>query len=155
MNRRRDTRTLDLLAWEPASVVAAYADDVAGKGALDNRIARLVSRALRDAKDDHGLSRDQVAELMSGYLQREISAAQLNHWASEANDDRRIPLDAFAALIHATGADQLLGFLPNLFGFVAVPARYADLIELHEIEEHERQVAARKAAVQSKMRAAR
>lgn len=155
MARARDDRTLDLLAWEPTPVVAAYADDVAGRGPLENKIARLVSRALRDAKDDHGLSRDAVAAGMSAYLGRDVTAAHLNHWASEANDDRRIPLDAFAALIHATGANELLGFLPGLFGFVAVPARYADLIALHEIEEHEREISARKAALQSKWRAAR
>lgn len=152
---RRDDKTLDLLAWEPTPVVAAYADDVAGRGPLENKIARLVSRALRDAKDDHGLSRDAVANTMSAYLHREVSTAQLNHWSSEANDDRRIPLDAFAALIHATGANELLGFLPALFGFVAVPARYADLIEIHEIEEHEKAISARKTALQSKWRAGR
>ena len=155
MARARDSQTLDLLAWQPAPVVAAYADDVAGKGALENKIARLVSRALRDAKDDHGLSRDAVAATMSAYLAREVSAAHLNHWASEANDDRRIPLDAFAALIHATGANELLGFLPKLFGFVAVPEQYAEIIELHEIEQHETEILARKAALQSKLRARR
>lgn len=151
----RDRATLDLLAWEPPQVAAGYADDVAGKGPLDNKIARLVSRALRDAKDDHGLGRQQVAELMSAYLGRTVTADMLNHWSSEANEDRRIPLDAFAGLIHATGADDLLGFLPSLFGFVAVKERYAALIELHELEEQETRLASRKAALQGQMRARR
>ena len=152
MPRRRDPLTLDLLAWRPEPVVAAYGDDVAGKGALENRIARLVSRALRDAKDERDLSREDVARLMSDYLGRKIAKATLDKWASEAGEDRIIPLDAFAALIDATEARELLGFLPGLFGLVAVPARYADLIELHEIEQHEREIAARKASLQSKMR---
>lgn len=152
---RRDHGTLDLLSWEAPEIAANYAPDVAGKGPIENRIARVVSRALRDAKDEKGLKREDVAETMSAWLHRQISVAQLDQWSSEANDDRRIPLDAFAALIHATGADELLGFLPGLFGHVAVPERYALIIELHETEEHERLVAARKAALQSKLRAGR
>ena len=151
----RDRGTLDLLAWEPPQVAAGYADDVAGKGALENKIARLVSRALRDAKDDLDVSRQQVADSMSAYLGRGVTVDMLNHWSSEANEDRRIPLDAFAALIHATGADELLGFLPGLFGYVAVKERYAALIELHELEEQENRLAARKAALQGQMRARR
>ena len=41
------------------------------------------------------------------------------------------------------------------FGLVVVDARYADLIELHLIEEHERDVAARKASLEAKWRARR
>lgn len=152
---RRDTQTGDLLSWTPAPVAVGYAPDVAGRGALGNQVARLVSRALRDARDDRNLSRSAVAEAMAEYLGRSVTAAMLDQWSSEANDDRRIPLDAFAALIHATGAHELLGFLPELFGFVAMPARYAAVIELHELEEQEKRLAAHKAALQTKLRASR
>ncbi|WP_020179682.1 hypothetical protein [Methylopila sp. M107] len=152
---RRDQRTLDLLSWEAPDFAAAYPETVAGRGPIDNKIARLVSQALRDAKDERDLGRTAIAEVMSAYLGRTISSGMLDKWASEASDEHRIPLDAFAALIHATGVDALLGFLPGLFKYVAVPERYAHLIELYEIEEHEKEVAARKAALQSKMRAGR
>ncbi len=36
---RRDDRTLDLLSWEPPAVSVGYAEDVAGRGPLENRIA--------------------------------------------------------------------------------------------------------------------
>ncbi len=56
------------------------------------------------------------------------------------------------ALIQATGQHDLLAFIPSLFGFAVLPNRFVDLIELHQIEEHEREVQALKAALQAKVR---
>jgi hypothetical protein len=154
MSRRRDPLTQDLFSWEPPKVTVGLAAEATGRGALDNQIARLVSRALRDAKDG-GLSRADVAQRMSDTLERPISEASLHKWASEASEEHRIPLDAFLSLIEVTGCHGLLGFVAERFGFVVVDARYADLIELHLIEEHERDVAARKASLEAKWRARR
>lgn len=154
MSRRRDPYTKDLYAWEAEPVAIGYGDDVAGRGPLANRIARLVGRALRDAKDA-GQCRNDVARGMAEHLGRPIPAGSLDKWASEASEEHRIPLDAFIALIHATGQHDLLAFIPGLFGFAVVPNRFVDLIELHQIEEHEREVQARKAALQAKVRGRR
>lgn len=155
MTRQRDQHTGDLFAWEPPKVAVGYAPDVAGRGRLDNRIARLIGRALRDARDEHGHSRTVVARRMSAYLDRTISEAMLNKWAAEASDDHRIPLDAFIALIEATDAEGLLGFVPELFGFAVVPDRYASLIEVHLWEEREREAGRRKQAAEARWRATR
>ena len=154
MTRRRDILTADLFAWEPPQVTAGYSEDVAGRGALDNRIARSVSRSLKDAKE-RGQSRAQIATRMSEFLGRTISEDTLNKWASEASGQHRITLDAFVALIEASGATDLLGLVTTSFGFVAVPERYRDMIELHLIEEHERDVAARRQALEARVRAKR
>ena len=154
MPGRRDPYTKDLYAWEVEPVALGLSDEVAGHGPLQNRIARLVGRALREAKDV-GRCRDDVARAMAEYLDRPIPAGSLDKWASEASVEHRIPLDAFVALIHATGQHELLAFVSGLFGFSVVPNRYVDLIELHQLEEHEREVAARKAALQAKVRARR
>ena len=154
MTARRDPYTKDLYAWEGEPVAVGYGDDVTGRGPLGNRISRLVGRALRDAKDA-GQCRDDVARGMAEYLDRTIPAGSLDKWASEAAEDHRIPLDAFVALIHATGQHAILAFIPALFGFAVVPNRFVDLIELHQLEEHEREVQARKAALQAKVRGAR
>lgn len=150
----RDPHVRDLTAWQAEPVTVGYGDDVAGRGALGNRIARLVSRALRDAKDD-GLGREAVAAKMAETLGRSISAAQLDKWASEAAEEHRIPLDAFAALIEASGQYELLGFLPALHGFAVVPTRYVPMIELQQLEDHEREVAARKQALLAQVRGSR
>lgn len=147
----RDRHRRDLTAWEAEPVTIGYGDDVAGRGSLSNRIARLIGRALRDAKDD-GTSRAEVAERMAETLGRKITEAQLDKWASEAAEEHRMPLDAFVALIEATEQHRLLGFLPEAFGYAVVPARYVDLIELQMLEDHERAVAERKSALRAKVR---
>jgi len=152
---RRDILTADLFDWEPPKVAVGYAPDVAGRGDLDSQISRLVGRALRDCRDDGNGSRADVARRMSAYLDRTVSEGILNKWSSESSDEHRIPLDAFIALIDATQADDLLGFIAAKFGFAVVPEKYADIIELSLIEDHEREIAAKKAALLARSRAKR
>jgi hypothetical protein len=154
MTRRRDPHTKDLFAWEPEPVRVAYADEVKGRGDLDSQISRVIGQALRDAKDA-GVSRMEVAGRMTQYLGRPISEDTLNKWASESTEDRRIQLDAFVALAHATDTHELIGFVAGLFGLAVVPDRYVELIEMHQLEEHKREVDARIAALQAKSRGRR
>ena len=135
------------IRWQPPKVVVGYADEVSGSGELPNRIARLVSRALRDARKDRDLSRAEIARLLTNELGRKVTESTLEQWASEASVNHRIPLDAFVALVAASGATDLLGFIPGLFGFVVVPRRYMAVIELQLLEEHERELAAHKARI--------
>lgn len=146
---RRDNHTLDLLAWEPPQVAVGYGAQET-RGPLDLVIARLVAAALKKAG-----SREGVAQRMSDYLQRPISKATLDTWASPARSSNRIPLDAFVALVEATGDHDLLGFLPGQHGYVVVPEKYADLIELHLIEEKEAEMARRKAALAARYKGGR
>lgn len=151
---RGDRATSDLFSWEPPPVVVGYSEEVSGRGELQNRIARLISRALRDARDD-GKSRSQVAQELGQELGRNVSEDMLDKWASEASEAHRIPLDAFIALIRVTGANQLLGFVPEMFGFVVVEKKYEAIIELQLLEEHEREIAAYKARVSARLRTQR
>lgn len=149
---RRDDRTMDLLAWEPPQVAAGYEPKVAGRGSIENQIARLISQALRDAADECDVSRSDVAAMMSLDLHRPISEDMLNKWTSEAATSHRIPLDAFCSLVKVLKAHELLGFIPELLGYVAVPKKYADIIEMHLIEEKERDLEARKLALAARLR---
>lgn len=151
VREKGDKATTDLFSWEPPVVAVGYAADVAGKGDLQNKIARLISRALRDARDN-GLTRPAVAAAMSDELGRAVSDDMLDKWASEASEQHRIPLDAFIALISVTGASDLLGFMPAMFGFAVVPKKFEAIIELQLLEEHERDIADRKARLQSRVR---
>lgn len=140
------------LGWQPPQVSVGYSDEIAGRGSLQNQIARLVARALRDARDDRGLTRPDIARRMSDELGRKVTEESIEKWASEASEAHRIPFDAFIALVAATGATELLGFLPNLMGFVVVSKRYKPLIELHLLEEHEQELAAHKARIHAELR---
>lgn len=154
MTRRRDTLTRDLFDWQPPQVAVGYGDETTGRAPVGQRISRVVARALRDAKDD-GLDRRTIAERMTEYLGRPISVAMIEKWASEGSGDHNIPLDAFAGLIHATGDLNLAGFVPSLFGLIAVEAKYQHIIELKLLEEHQAEVEARAATLRAKVRGVR
>ncbi|WP_235819015.1 hypothetical protein [Brucella pseudogrignonensis] len=154
MNKRRDALTKDLFEWTPPQVAIRYEEGVTGRGSLDNQIARLVSRALRDARDDN-TGRSEIAASMSKYLKRSISAAMLDKWASEASEEHRIPLDAFIALVHATGAKELLGFVPGMFGLTVIENEYADLIEDKLLEDHIEELQARRQMLSAQRKKAR
>lgn len=154
MARYRDPLTKDLFDWQPPPVAVGYSPEVTGRGRLDSRIARLVGQALRDARDG-GRDRAEVASRISDYLARPVSEAMLNKWASEAAEDHRIPLDAFIALVEATGARALLGFVPGLFGLVVIEAEHAELIEEQLLKEHLAEVEARISALAARRRVRR
>ncbi|QGA56187.1 hypothetical protein [Brucella sp. 2280] len=155
MSRRRDPLTKDLFSWEPPKVAVGYSDDVIGRGKLDNKIARLISHALRDAREDQGLGREAIAKKMTDYLGREVSSATLYKWTSESSDSHRIPLDAFIALVAATDAKDLLGFVPGEFGLTVIENEYADLIEERLLEDHRDEVDARIRALAARRKARR
>lgn len=152
MARRRDPLTKDLFSWEPPQIGVGYSDDVIGRGALDNKIARMISHALRDARED-GLTRAEVARRMSDYLGRPVSEAMLNKWSSEGSEDHRIPLEAFIGLVHATGIKRLLGFAPGEFGLTVIEAEYAELIEERLLDDHIEEMQARRQVLATRRRA--
>ncbi len=155
MTRRRDPLTKDLFSWEPPKVAVGYSADVIGRGRLDGKIARLISHALRDAREDTGLSREEVAQRISDFLGREVSATTLYKWTSEGSEGHRIPLDAFIALVHATGAKELLGFVPSEFGLTVIENEYAELIEERLLEDHIEEMQARKQVLAARRKARR
>ncbi len=155
MTRRRDPLTKDLFSWEPPSVAIGYSADVIGRGRLDAKIARLISHALRDAREEHGRTRDEVALEISAFLGRKVSADMLYKWTSESSEDHRIPLDAFIALVHATGAKELLGFVPAEFGLTVIENEYAELIEERLLEDHIEEMQARRQVLAARRKAKR
>lgn len=154
MSRRRDPSTLDLFAWEPASVVAALPEEATGRGPLDLRIAKALSYALDRARDA-GLKREDVAAELTEFLRRKVSLDMLNKWAAPGSEAHRIPLDAFIGLIKVTSEIGLLGFVAEMFEQAVVPAKYAAVIELHQLEQAESEMAARKAKVMAQVRGLR
>ena len=154
MARHRDPLTKDLFSWQPPQVAVGYSEDVIGRGRLDNKIARLIAQALRDARDE-GLARSEIARAMAGYLGRPISEAMLNKWSSEGSEDHRIPLDAFIAMVHATGAKDLLGFAPGEFGMTVIASEYAEMIRLQMIRDKRQELEAQERMLEAKLKARR
>lgn len=148
VRQKTDNHTLDLLAWEPPAVRVGYEPHETRGGSLDASISRAVSLALHRC----GKRRDTIAADMSRELGRTVTIAMLDAWASQARSQNRIPLDAFAALVGATAQHELLGLLPEMFGFAVVPAKYAEIIELHLIEEKRAELDRRAAALTARVR---
>lgn len=154
MARNRDPLTKDLFSWEPPKVAVGYSADVIGRGRLDNKIARLVAQSLREARED-GKSRADVAREISAFLGRSVSEAMLNKWAAEGAEEHRIPLDAFVGLVHATGARDLLGFVPGEFGLTVIENEYAELIEERLLDDHIEEMQARRQVLSARRKARR
>lgn len=148
---RGDSLTGDLLSWQPEKVAVGFEAGAVRGNRMASRISQAVSLALKNCDR----SRAEVARIMSADLGYTISETTLDAYASEAKETHKITLERFIALIEATGCHDLLGFVAEIFDHACVPQRFADLIELHQIEEHEREVLARKQALQAKWRSGR
>ena len=111
MRRRPDPHTRDLFAV-PEPVAVGFGDEVTGRGSVASQIAKVVSRTLGDARDEEGLSRKQIAKLISGRLDRDISEskrgmdnptdAQLNKieaGIAKISQDTGQPKEELAALV--------------------------------------------------------
>lgn len=148
---RGDTFTGDLLDWQPPQVEARLED-----GAIrGSELAAQICQAVAAIMDTSGLSREEIARRMTEEHGCPISVHMLNNYASEAAVSARITLERFMALVAATGCHGALGFIAGRFGHVAVPERYASVIELHLLEEHEREIVRRKQAAEARWRASK
>lgn len=149
---KRDPLTLDLFRdWQPPQVAVTLPGDAPRGGTLGGRIARALSQAMANSS----LSREEIASAMTEYLGELVTKNMLDAYASQAREEHRISLERFIALVEVTGATGLLGFVAEAFGMVVVPAKYADLIELHFIDEQLQTLEARRAAKASNWRAKR
>lgn len=141
---RGDKLTADLFSWEPPKVAAGFDDGAVRGSRIGNQISQVVKLALQ------GHDRTAVAERMSEELGQTISLNMIEKYASEAAEAHKITLERFVALIEATGCIDALAFLAERFDHVVVPERYAAIVELHLLEEHEQEIARRKQAALAK-----
>lgn len=128
---RRDTRTQDLLAWQPPEPAVRYEEHEVRGVTLGARIIRAMSLAVEES----GLERDEIARRMGEYLGEKVSGPMLDAYFSEARKTHTINIVRFAAFVHATRDWRLLSLLPELFGFAVVDDRYVSLIRSVQIRE--------------------
>ena len=141
MRDRRDDRTLDLLSWEPPTVVPAVPDEMVRAASLRGRVARAVSLVLRECE----LPRDAVAERMSEFLGpgEAVTPAMLNAYASQAREEHTISAIRLVALAHATNDMRALQVLIDPLGQAVIPARYVPAIEAEIKAEKAEELASR------------
>jgi len=124
----RDTRTLDLLSWEPRPPVPVVSEETVRAATLATRICRAMAQALKDAKDN-GIDRDTIAQRMSDFLGETVSKDMLDKYAAESSTDHNISVVRFIALIHATTDMRLLQLVSEQFGHSVLPTEYVAAAE--------------------------
>lgn len=130
MARTRDTRTLDLLSWEPPAPPPSPALRYEQPDAI--RAASMRSQFLRGmklAEEDSGLGREQIAEAMAAYLGEDVSKSVLDQYMSESRADYTINVIRFLAFIHATKDYRLLSLLAEPFGLAIIEKRWLGAVE--------------------------
>lgn len=149
--RTRDEFTLDMFSgWTPPRVAVNFEPGTIPGNRLASRISRAIAKALKES----GKTRPTVAGLMTEHAGRNVSVAMLDAFASEAKTGNNITVDLYAALIHATGKKELLGFLADDFDLAVIPKRYESVIELALIADHKRMIESRERLLQAQIRRA-
>lgn len=127
MARPRDTRTLDLLAWQPPEPPAVRYREPEQVRAASLRSSFL--RAMHMAERDCDKPREQIAAEMAAYLGEDVSKAVLDQYMSEARETYTINVVRFLAFIHATRDFRLLSLLAEPFGLAVIEERYLGAVE--------------------------
>lgn len=139
MLRHPDTRSGDL-----------FAEHTERPGALGCQveISARMAVALEHARE-RGLTRERIAERMSYLLGEKISKETLDGYIAPSHRDRELPFRRAMAFDAALGEDVLMGlFAEKLGGRHVVSANDAALLEWARLHYEERQLVARKKALE-------
>ena len=130
---RGDNHTLDLLGWEPPSVVERYDEVRVRASSLRSRIAKGVAQTLKEC----GMPREQIADRMSAWLGEgeAVSKNMLDAYASEAREEQTISLLRLAALVHVTGDVRLLQLIAEMFGHSVIDDKYVAWVEIGQLAD--------------------
>jgi len=112
-------------------------------------IAATMAQAIERART-RGLDRSDIVARMGHHLGERLSEATLNGYTSQAHGEREISLRRAMAFDAALGEDVLLGlYAEKLGGRHVVGADDADLLAWARLHHEERQLAARKKALEA------
>ena len=148
---RGDTRTTDLLAWEPPEVTPRVDNDQVRAETLRGRVSRAVALVLREST----LSREVIAERMSDFLEEAVSVPMLAAYASQAREEHSISAIRLVALAHATGDLRPLQMLIEPLDHAVVPSRYLPAIEAELTADKAEQLAQKAEELRQQAKAAR
>lgn len=124
--RTPDTRTLNLLDWQPPEIPAVrYRPDEIRAASLRASFLRAMSLAEEHCQKN----REGIAAEMAGYLGEEVSKRVLDQYMSEAREDYTINVVRFLAFIHATRDFRLLSLLTEPFGLAVIEEKYLGAVE--------------------------
>jgi hypothetical protein len=89
---------------------------------------RIKAAAVADARECRW-SREQMAEVLSGALERHITEAQIDAMLATAKEGHRMPADLVAAWVRVTGSRRVIELLCEGTGLCVMDAAERDLAE--------------------------
>lgn len=128
-----------------------FATETERPGALGCQveIAACMAVAMERARE-RGLTRERIAERMGYLLGEKISLATLNGYVAPSHQDREISFKRAMAFDAALGEDVLLGLFALKAGRRQIVSKDdIDLLEWARLHQEERQLAARKRALEA------
>jgi len=144
----RDRRTPDLFSWEPKPTPVVKQVEKPEGHDLGFRISRSIADALRLSE----LSREEIARLMSVYLEEDITKGALDGYASAAREDHNISFKRLVALAHVLEAPELLDLGAAAVGCVVVDKRWLPAIEEAQIADEIEELTRRRESARRKWR---
>ncbi|MBN4743703.1 hypothetical protein HUS70_03260 [Pandoraea nosoerga] len=129
----------------PSGVVA-----VKGENILDAAIRQALVVVL-DAAFGRGLSRERVAERVAELLSRPINKSHLDLWTAPSQADRRIPVDAFMAIMIVCEDFSPLEWMAHHVGRKVLTADEALCAEFGAMAVLDRHIKAKQRAIEGQM----
>lgn len=136
MSRHRDPHTLDLLDWQPPSVVKTFSEDKVRAVNWPAKLAKAVAVTLKEC----GMPRAVVAARMGEFLDETVSENMLDNYASEARQDTVISATRLIALLHVTRDMRLLQVLAEPCDWAVVDQRYVAQIRAAQMRDKAREL---------------
>ena len=96
---------------------------------------KVIKRGLRVAIKASPLSRQQIVDRASVFLGKQITGAQLDAWTADSKPDHLPRIDAFAALVFATGQPDALDAVAAFAGLAVIGQADQQLLEIAKLEE--------------------
>ncbi|WP_316978009.1 DNA transposition protein [Shumkonia mesophila] len=134
---RDDRQTMDLLDWQPPTLVKRYEEQTVRASTLRARVAHAVSATLRDS----GRDRDEVAAEMGAWLGENVTRNMLDAYASEARREHTIPFLRLLALVHVTGDVRALQLAAEPFGHSVIEDRFLPWVEVGQLAIKKEEIA--------------
>jgi hypothetical protein len=114
--------------------------------ALRSKIARAMSEALRECKEDRYVIAGRIAQELG---RSTFSKAMLDSYTSESNETHTVSLVVFIAFVRATGCFWLWDFLLQDEGFTVLQGDEARLAEIGRAEQDRKEIEQRLKALKA------
>ena len=137
---------LDVFTVETSVGIVA----VKGENVLDAGIRQALVITL-DAAFSRGLSRERVADGVSEILGRPVSKAHIDLWVAPSQADRRIPVDAFMAVMSFCDDFTALDWMAAHFARKVLTANEALCAEFGAMAVLERHIRAKQKTIEGQM----